>query len=71
MTYVMQRADVGMIQTSDGASFALKSPAQLGTICKMRRKNLDGDDAIEASVSRLSHIAHPTPNDSGEDFIRP
>ena len=50
---VKQRADVRMIQTGDGLRFALKALAQFGTICKMSRKNFDGNSSIEAGIAGL------------------
>ena len=68
---VVERADVRMIQAGDGLRFALEPLAQFGTICKMRRQNLDGDNSIEAGIAGFVDLAHATRTDSGEDFVGP
>src|ERR1700674_473947 len=68
---VEESADVGMIQAGNGASFALESLAQLGTIRKMRRQNLNCNDSVEPRVPGAVYLAHSSRTDSGEDFIGP
>ena len=61
---IVERADVGMIQRRDSARFALESFAELGL------GNLDRDDAIEARVAGLVHLAHAARADGRKDFVR-
>jgi hypothetical protein len=63
-TDIVDLADVGMIQSSDGAGLALKPLAEvLGG-------RLDGDDAVKPRVASLPHFAHAAGADGGEDFVR-
>ncbi len=50
---VVERADVRMIQTGDGTGLALESLFEPGVIGEVRRKNLDGNRAVESSVFRF------------------
>ncbi len=59
-----------MIQAGDGASFALKALAQLGTVREMNGKNFNGDNSIEAGITSLINLAHSTRANGGEDFMR-
>src|SRR6266702_3302999 len=58
-----------MIQAGDGARFALKALAQLGTICKMCRQNLDRNDSVQPRVAGAVHLAHPARTYAGDDFV--
>jgi hypothetical protein len=62
---VVQRADVGMVQAGDGASFALKA---LGEVTCA---DLDGDGAIQAGVPRAKNLAHPACTQRSDDLIGP
>ena len=61
---IVQRDKFGMIQRRHGASFALESFAELGL------GNLDRDDAIQARVARLPHLAHATRADRRKNLVR-
>src|SRR5260370_599066 len=67
----VEDADVRMIQAGDGPCFPLESFAQFGTICKLRRQNLDGDDAVQPRVAGAVHLTHPARANAGEDFVGP
>jgi hypothetical protein len=67
---VIQRADVGMIELGDRSGFAVEALAELQVASETLGKNLDGDDAIEASVLGLVDFAHPARAQRGEDFVR-
>ena len=53
-----------VIQGSDGAGFALESLAE------SRGRFLDGDDPIEAGVSRFVHLTHSARADGRQYFVR-
>ena len=69
MADVMESADVRMIQAGNGASFALEPLSQFRTISKMRRQNLDGDNAVEAGILGAVNLTHPARANTGEDFV--
>ena len=71
MAGVVERADVGMIQAGDGFCFAVEALAQFRAVGEMSGKNLDGDDAVEARIAGLVHLAHSARTDCGENFVRP
>ena len=52
-----------MIQAGDGLCFALEPLAQFSTASEMSRKNLDGDNSIEARVARTVHFSHSARTD--------
>ncbi len=66
---VVERADVGMIQAGDRFCLAVEALAQFRAAGEMSGENLDGDDALEASIAGLIHFSHPARTDGGEDFI--
>ena len=51
-------ADVGMVQSGNGTSFAAKTVASLGLIRQMRGKDLDGDRAVQSCVTAAVDLAH-------------
>src|ERR1700726_2108880 len=65
---VEESADVRMIQAGDDASFALESLTQFSSVSEMTRKNLNGDNSAEASITGLVNFAHSARTDRGEDF---
>jgi len=58
MTYVMQHANVRMIQTGNGLGFALEALLADGIIRKLSRQNLDRYCALQSRVSRSIHFPH-------------
>ena len=71
MAYVMQRADVGMIQAGDGFCFALESLAQFSSVREMNGKNFNGDNSIEAGIAGFVNFAHSARANRTGDFVRP
>ena len=68
MPDVIKRANVRMIQAGNGAGFALEPFSQFRTVSKMRRQNLDGDNAVEAGIFgavNLTHSARTNPTPKG------
>jgi len=61
---VVQGADAGVIERRDGPRLALEPAAEL------RFRNLDCDDAVEASIGCLVDLAHSSSADGFEDAIR-
>ena len=49
--YVVEMADMWMIQRGNGAGFALETLLEFGIVGEMSRENLDSDSAIEARAS--------------------
>jgi hypothetical protein len=68
---VVENTDVGMTQTGDDARFSIESLAQFSSVSEMTRKNLNGDNSVEASITGLVNFAHSARTDSGKDFVRP
>src|SRR5450432_3869915 len=58
VTHIVESTDVRMIQGRDRACFAVESLLGLRVFRKMRRKNLDGDDALEPCIQRTINLAH-------------
>src|SRR5690348_16525576 len=56
--YVVQRADVRMIQRRDSAGFALETLPRFRSFGQMLGKNLDCDGAVEPGVARAVDLAH-------------
>ena len=71
MPYVVESADVGMIQAGNSPSFALEPFSQFGTISKMRGQNLNGHNAVEAAIFGAINLARPPGTDGREDFVGP
>jgi hypothetical protein len=55
---IMEGADVGMVQRRDGSGFAVETLPGVGILGKLRRKNFDGNSAIQASVARAIDFTH-------------
>ena len=53
-----------MVERGDGTGFTLEALAELGF------GSLQGDDAIQARVAGLPHLAHAALADGGEDLVR-
>jgi len=66
---VVKTADVRMIQRGDGACFTLESLSPSRIARKFLRKNLDGDNPIEACIPRLVHLAHAAGPDQLENLV--
>ncbi len=68
---VVERADVGMVQTGDGFCFALEALAQFRAASEMSGQNIYRDGSIEAGIAGFVHLAHSARTNGGEDFIGP
>ena len=55
---VVDRHDVGVLETGDGFGLALESLLEVRVLQKDRMQNLDGDIAIEGGVIRLVDRRH-------------
>ena len=68
---VVQRADVRMIQSSDGARFALKSLAHVRIGCDMRGQHFDRHRATKTGVVGSVDLSHAACTEWRDDFVRP
>ena len=68
---VVQRADVGVVQPGDGLRFALEPLPPLGLRGGVGGQHLDRDGAGDPRVARAVDLAHPSPAQEGDDFVRP
>ena len=67
---VVEDADVRMVQRRDDTRFPIEPLTELRIGRERRRKDFDGDRAIQAGVTRSVHFAHAARADGGLDFIR-
>ncbi len=67
---IVEDANVRMIQTGDGLGFALEALFADGIGREVRRKNLDGDGALQARIVRAIHLTHTSRAEWRLDFIR-
>ena len=70
MSYVVQRADMGMVQRRNGARFPVEALLGLRVIGKVGGQNLDGDRAIQTSIARAIHFAHAARTKRRLDLVR-
>ena len=61
--YVVERADVGMVEGGDGSRFLCKAIAESGG------GGLDCDNAIKPRVAGFPDLSHTAFADAGEDFV--
>jgi hypothetical protein len=64
-------ADVRLGQRGRGAGFLLKAAPAFRIAGELRREDLDGNGATEASIAALVDLAHPSSADQGVDFVWP
>ena len=57
-------------QRRDCLGLALEAPPAIGVVSVVGWKNLDRDDAVQASVARLVDFPHTPGTDEGDDFVR-
>ena len=57
-----------MVERGDGPGLVLEAAAAIGVSGEAGRQDLDSDDAIEAGVPRLVHLAHAAGPNGGEDL---
>jgi hypothetical protein len=67
---VVEHADVRVVERSHGAGFALEALPEVLALGDMFGQDLDGDEAIEARVTRFVHFAHTPGAKWREDFVR-
>ena len=58
--YVVQNADVRMLQLRDDSSFAFKASAQLGIRYQLRVQNFDRDSSVQPRIPCPVHFPHST-----------
>ena len=66
---VVERADVRMVQTGNRTGFPLEALAGVWVAGHIRRQDFDRNGAVEASVSRLVDLSHPTCTNGREDLV--
>jgi hypothetical protein len=68
---VVEHTDVGMRQRGDGLRLALEAAPAIRVGGVRGAQELDGDDAVQAGVARLVHLAHAARADRRQNLIRP
>ena len=58
-----------MVERSHGVGFALEALPELLAFGDVLGQDLDGDEAIEARVTRFVHFAHASGAEWREDFV--
>src|SRR5262245_30408696 len=71
LTDIVNRADVCVVECSNGPSFALESSPPIRVAGKLCGEDLDGDRAIEPRVERPIDLAHAARTNQADDFIGP
>ncbi len=69
MAYVVQGADVRMVQAGDGARLALEAQTEVGVVGEVSGKDLDGDGPVESRVSRPIHLSHSARATGRQDLV--
>ncbi len=69
VTDVVDRADVGMLQSGHRSRFALRSLSRLRGISQMRGDNLDRDVASQARIAGLVNLTHGTGAERRDDLV--
>src|SRR5437667_5893097 len=70
MADIVEHANVGVVEARDRLRLALETRFHLCVIGEMRRKDFDGDRAIQARIAGFVNLALPTRADGGKDFVR-
>jgi hypothetical protein len=66
---VVERADVRVGQAGDRLRLALEARAARGIRREGWRQDFDRDEALEARVARLVHLAHPARAEARDDLV--
>ena len=66
---VVQRADVGVIETADGLGLAGKTLPDVGAAGHAFGQDLDGDRSVQAWVVGLVDLAHAAGTGLADDFV--
>ncbi len=69
LSNIVQHANVRMIQAGDGLGLALKTLSENGIFGEMRRKNFDGDGAVQARIACAVNFAHASRAERRQDFV--
>jgi hypothetical protein len=69
MAYVVEHADVGMIEARDGLGFALEALFANGIRGELRGENLNRYRAIKACVIGAIHFAHAARTERDADLV--
>src|SRR5467141_273175 len=69
ISHVVQHANMRMVQAGDRLGLALKALPQSWVVGEMRRKNLDGDSAVQARISRSVDFTHSSCADGRNDLV--
>src|SRR5438445_3350683 len=70
MAYVVENANMRMVQAGNGLCFTLEALAQFGSIGKVIREDFASDNAIQTRVAGAVDLAHPASANTGENFVR-
>ena len=66
---VVEHADVRVIEPGDRLCLPLESRFHLHVVGEMRRKDFDGDHAIQTRIAGPVNFTLPSGADGGEDFV--
>jgi hypothetical protein len=66
----MQGADVGVIQAGNNFRLPLETLTAGRVVGEMRRKNLDGNGAVQARIQCAIDFSHSTRAQRSDDLIR-
>jgi hypothetical protein len=69
-TYVVESADVRVVQAGNRSGFSFESFSSLGTFGQVRGEYFDRYVAVESGVFRLVNLTHASGSDEREDFVR-
>ena len=67
---ILKRADIGVIETGDGVSFALEALSDLRLVSEMRRQDFDRDSTIQAGIARTVYFSHSSGAERRQDLVR-
>ena len=67
--YIVERADVRVVQAADGLGFTLESFPALRIVGEVFREILDGYGAVEACVRSAIHLSHTVGANLRLDFV--
>src|SRR5215470_1980371 len=70
MAYVVEHADMGMIEVGNGFGFALETLFANGVRTELRGENLDGDAAIQTRIFGAINLSHPARTERDTDLVR-
>ena len=69
IAHIVDGDDIGMIQRGDGARFEFEALAAHGIVSHVRRQDLQGDVASEASVAGAVYFTHAARAEGRDDFV--